>query len=427
MLIFLYRVLFLPIFLCMLPFYGYRMWKRGGYLVDFKYRFGFLPKQKKTKKKRIWIQAVSVGEIKALSKLLKLFQSDERFEVVLTTTTSTGYALAKKLYSKMVAFVGIFPWDFWPFSALAWRRICPNAIVLMESELWPEHLHQAELRRVPVFLINARLSNKTFGWYSRYENVAKWMFDRIVKVGVCSEENVRRFVELGVDRKKMQFTGNLKFDVDVPPVSSEEKAQLKRELGFPEDSFVILGSSTWPGEEDMLIRCLSLLRKSSAKKWYLVLVPRHAERRQEIISLLRESKFSWHQRLRGPAKTEIDICLADTTGELARLTSVADIAFVGKSLLKNNGGQSPLDAAAYGVPMVYGDKMSNFVSICQSLESLGASIKVSSDIQAVQAIATLANDPQKRAQQSELLKAWYTGNCGASELTYKIIAERMFK
>ncbi len=411
----------------MLPYYGYRMWKRGGYLTDIKYRFGFLPKFGKPTKKRVWIQAVSVGEVKALSKLLEFFKKDDRYEIFLTTTSSTGYTLAKKLYSKVVAFVGLFPWDFWLFSRLAWKRISPNVVILMEGELWPEHLYQAKLCNVPVFLVNARLSDKTYDRYLKYEGVAHWLFKHVDKIGVCSEENLKRFVNIGVPRQKLQFVGNLKFDVDVPVVTAEDKSRLKNELGFPEDAKIILGSSTWPGEEDMLIRCLRMLRKSSAEKWYLVLVPRHAERREEIMGLLRRTSFLWHQRSLGVAKRRVDICLADTTGELAQLTSLSDIAFIGKSLLKNNGGQSPIDAAAYGIPIVYGNRMSNFASICQSLEVLGGATKVYDATQAVQAIATLANNPQKRAQQAQLLRTWYAGNCGASELTYKIITEYLFR
>lgn len=427
MFIWLYRILFLPVFLCMMPYYGYRMWRRGGYLEDFRYRFGLLPKLEKTKKKRVWVQAVSVGEIKALSKFLELFKQDDRFEVILTTTTSTGYTLAKKMYTQSVKLVGIFPWDFWLFSVLAWRRIQPDVVVQMEGELWPEHLQQARVHGVPVFLVNARFSDGTYSRYSRYESVAKWIFGYVTKIGVCSEENLKRFLDVGVDRQKLQFTGNLKFDIDVPTVTAEEKVDLKRELGISENANIILGSSTWPDEEDMLIRCLRILKKSSTEKWSLVIVPRHAERRQEIINLLKRSDFSWHQRSKGPAEHVVDICLADTTGELTRLTSISDIAFIGKSLFKNRGGQSPLDAAAYGVPIVYGDKMRNFVSICRSLESIGGATKVVDDVQAIQAIATLANNPQQRTQQSQLLKTWFTGNCGASELSYKIIAEQSFK
>ncbi len=428
MFIFLYRLLFWPIFFLVIPYYGYRMWRRGGYLVDFKYRLGLLPIIKKNgKKKRIWIQAVSVGEVKAVSKLLEFFKNDERYEIFLTTTSSTGYTLAKKLYTKTVKFVGLFPWDFWLFSILAWRRIKPDIIVLMEGELWPEHLHQANCRNVPVFLVNARLSDKTYNWYLGHESLARWIFDQVSKIGVCSDENVRRFVDIGVSRKKLQLTGNLKFDIDVSSITSEEKKKLKISLGFPEDAHIILGSSTWPGEEEILIRCLRVVRKSATNKWYLLLVPRHAERRNEIINILKNSQFTWHQRSLGAAKQKVDICLADTTGELERLTSIADIAFIGKSLLKNSGGQSPLDAAAHGVPVVYGNKMNNFISICRSLEALGGVIKVTNDVQAIQVIATLTSNPEKRDQQAQVLKTWYYGNCGASELTYKIITERSFK
>lgn len=422
MLIILYRILFWPIFLIMFPYYGYRMWKRGGYLVDFKYRFGLLPVIPKSKKKRIWVQAVSVGEVKAVGKLLDCFERDGRFEIFLTTTSSTGYTLAKKLYTKKIDFIGLFPWDFWVFSMLAWKRIQPDIIVLMEGEVWPEHIHQAKIRNVPVFLVNARLSDKTYNRYLKYENIATWLFSPLRKILTCSEDDLKRFVDIGVDRHKVQFSGNLKFDVEISQMSFEKINELKLQLGFSQESHVLLGSSTWPGEEKTLLQCLKKIRSISQEKWNLLLVPRHAERRYEIINILKNSEFSWHQRSSGSAQKKVDVCLADTTGELAQLTNVADIVFIGKSLFQNKGGQSPLDAAACGIPIVYGDKMTNFSAICRSLESLGGVIKVADDIRAIEKISTLANDANKRQSYSKILKAWYQGNCGASELTYKIIA-----
>lgn len=421
--IWLYRILFLPIFILLMPYYGYRMWKRGGYMIDFKYRLGWLPIIPKGKKTRIWLQAVSVGEVKAIEKLIDCFGQDGHFEIFLTTTSSTGYFLAKQLYGKKVTFVGLFPWDFWLFSFLAWERIQPDVVLLMEGELWPEHLQQAKNRNVPVFLVNARLSDRTYNFYLKNPGIAKWVFSMLKKICACSETNNRRFLDIGIGREKLQLTGNLKFDIDVPNITEEELINLKTELGFPVDANIILGSSTWPGEESVLIQCLRTIRRSSAEKWHLLLVPRHAERRHEILSILESSEFSWHQRSLGRAKNIVDICFVDTTGELSHLTSVANIVFIGKSLLKNRGGQSPLDAAAHGIPMVYGPYMSNFVSICQSIEALGGAIKVVDDVQAIQSIATLASDQQKRMQLEKVLKLWYKSNCGASELTYKIIAE----
>ncbi|MDR2720935.1 MAG: hypothetical protein LBB15_01435 [Puniceicoccales bacterium] len=416
-----YRILFLPLFILMLPHYGIRMWKRGGYAKDFKYRLGFWPAIKKSGKKRVWLQSVSVGEVKAADSLINHFTADARFEVVLTTTSSTGYALAKELYANKILSVGLFPWDFWLFSVLAWKRICPDVIILMEGELWPEHLHQAHIRHVPVYLVNARLSDRTFTRYLRFKAISRVIFSRVTKILASSNESFDRFVELGVNSGKLLASGNLKFDCDFPQIDASVKVALKAELGFSSESLVLLGSSTWSNEEEWLVKCFEEVRKKTERDWRLLLVPRHAERRVEIATMLRDSKLRWHQRSRGPSPKQVDICLADTTGELTKLTSISDLVFIGKSLLGNRGGQSPLDAAAYGIPMVYGNNMANFRTICQSLESIRGAVQAADEIAAWKAIVELAMDEHRRAHLSKILFRWRAQNRGAAECVYRLI------
>jgi 3-deoxy-D-manno-octulosonic-acid transferase len=143
-----YRILFLPVLLVLLPYYALRMWRRGGYRHDFHHRFGLIdrPPPKRPGVKRVWIQAVSVGEAQALGPLLARLRARPDTEIVLTTTTSTGYQILRDKYAANVLKVGIFPLDFWPFSRNAWRRLEPDLAILMEAELWPEHLHQAQMR-----------------------------------------------------------------------------------------------------------------------------------------------------------------------------------------------------------------------------------------------------------------------------------------
>jgi 3-deoxy-D-manno-octulosonic-acid transferase len=381
---------------------------------------------KKSDKKRIWLQAVSVGEVKAVGSLIDRFIADGRFEIVLTATSSTGYTLAKELYGNKILFVGLFPWDFCIFSMLAWKRIWPDVAILMESELWPEHMHQARVRHVPVYLVNARLSDKSFARYSKFKALSRAIFSQITKILASSEGDFSRFIALGVDERKLSVSGNIKFDCALPQIDPFSKNKLKIELGFSEKSSILLGSSTWLGEEEWLIKCFDAIRKKAEQDWRLLLVPRHAERREEIVFCLKKSKFSWHQRSCGPVSKQIDICFADTTGELAQLTDISDLVFIGKSLLGNSGGQSPLDAAAYGVPMVYGDSMTNFRAICQSLESAGGAVKAGDTASAQDALVELALNEHKRAHLSKILSGWYAKNRGATEHTYRAIVEDFF-
>lgn len=428
--IWLYRLLFLPALGFMLPYYLLRMWKRGGYSRDFRHRLGLfrpLP-PKKPGVRRLWLQAVSVGEINAITPLLQKLHADPKLEIVLTTTTSTGYAIAREKLSPLTLATGIFPLDFWLCNWLAWRRIQPDLIVLMEGELWPEHLHRSRRKNIPAFLINARLSDRSFRRYQKLQTLARPLLATLQAIGASSSEDAQRFHALGVPKEKITVTGNLKFDVgggEIPSTAHQEALLEKLGLADPiegEKPLVLLGSSTWPGEEKLLLDVLREARQQSLPL-RLLIVPRHAERRQEISALLSASPWKWFLRSQHPfAPFTADICLADTTGELRDLTAVANLAFVGKSLPPHEGGQTPVECAALGVPVVYGPHMSNFRAICQGLENASAAIRVTSSEQAKETLLHLLADPQSRLVQGNNALAWHTHNRGATQRTLALLS-----
>ncbi len=452
--IWLYRILFLPVLVILLPYYACRMWKRGGYRHDFHHRFGLIdrPPPKRPGVKRVWIQAVSVGEAQALGPLLAQLRARPNTEIVLTTTTSTAYKILREKFAADVLKVGIFPLDFWPSSRTAWRRLEPDLAVLMEAELWPEHLHQAQARGVPVVLINGRMSNRSFTRYQKVRGVARKLLGQLRLILCATATDQERFLALGANPMNTRLTGSLKFDAaaKVEKLGAAERAALLEELGFGSDAesgqrisnfksqisepetqdlkpetrnsklettFVLLGSSTWPGEEVMLL-ATQQDALAAGLDVRLLLVPRHAERRGEIIALLEKQPLAWHARSMSPrAPQAVKIYLGDTTGELARLTQTADVAFIGKSLPPNDGGQTPIEAAALGLPLVYGPRMSNFRDVCRSLEEAGAAWRVEDDAAARQALLALLQDPARRAQMGAASRAWHMANQGATERT----------
>ena len=427
--IWLYRLLFLPALGFALPYYLLRMWKRGGYGRDFGHRFGFIPRipPKPPGVRRIWLQAVSVGEINAIVPLLQQLRQDPSLEVVLTTTTSTGYAIAREKLAPLTRATGIFPLDFCLCNRLAWQRIQPDLIVLMEGELWPEHLHRARRKNVPAFLINARLSDRSFRRYRKLQKLARPLLDTLQGIGASSAEDAQRFRELGISSAKITVTGNLKFDVgggEIP--SAARRQELLQQLGLAavtaeEKPLVLLGSSTWPGEEKLLLDVLDEARQQGIPL-RLLLVPRHAERRQEISALLAGSPWKWFLRSQhSSAPFFADICLADTTGELRDLTAVADLAFVGKSLPPHEGGQTPVECAALGVPIVYGPRMSNFRAICQGLEQSDSAVRASSAEAAKETLLRLLSDAQARLALGNNALAWHTRNRGATGRTLALL------
>ena len=422
-----YRILFPLLLIPALPYYFWRMLRRGGYGSGFSQRFGFFPSQgpKTPGKRRFWLQAVSVGEIEAIGPLLRQLQATGEAEIILTTTTSTGYRLAKERYADVAQAIGIFPADLWPCSALAWRRIQPDVVILVEGELWPEHLAQARARGVPAYLINGRISDKSFARHQRFRKLSHHVLGHFQQIAAGSEEDARRFRVLGFDST---VTGNIKFDVaSDAPMSAEERARLRADLGFGADprTVVLLGSSTWKGEETALLKIIRELRAAGTDV-RLLLVPRHSERRAEVAAEVSASGLDWHQRSSGgpvaPAGTIVH--LADTTGELRRLTRAADLAFCGKSLAPHEGGQTPIECAAAGVAILYGPRMTNFRDICRGLEKAKAASRAEDGDALGGKIRTLCGDERERTEMGRNGAAWHQGNRGATERTLALLLGR---
>ena len=419
----LYRLLFLPLVLLAAPYYGWRMRRRGGYGAHFGQRFGAVPAlpAKRSGVRRIWLQAVSVGELNAVAPLLEAWRGDSAVEVYLTTTTSTGYALAAQRYLAKGAVVGLgyFPLDFWPCSARAWRAVSPDLALLTEGERWPEHLAQAARRGVPVIAVNARLSDRSFGRMRRLGPLARLLVGGLTRVLAASAADAERFAAFGVAAERIEVTGNLKLDANPPELSPEERAQLRRELGVG-DAPLLLGASTWPGEEEAL---LAAWRGVGAAGWKLLLVPRHAERRGEVEALLAATGVRYHLRSRGPALAEVDVAVADTTGELARLLTLAEVVFVGKTLPPHTEGQTPVEAAAQGRAVLFGPGVANFRVIARELIAAGAGVKVADAEGLAVRIRELAADPAERARLGEAGRRWQAGNRGAAARTLTAIAK----
>ncbi|WP_414663763.1 3-deoxy-D-manno-octulosonic acid transferase [Horticoccus sp. 23ND18S-11] len=419
----LYRFLFIPALLVMAPRYVLRMRKRGGYGENFAHRFGRHPNLPPSApgQPRVWLQAVSVGEMLAIGPILEALHRDG-VAVYLTTTTSTGYKLALERYRALTIGIGYFPIDGWPFAARAWRRIRPDLVILTEGERWPEHLQQARRRGVPVICVNARLSDRSFARLRAFGPAARLMLRGVTRLLPASPQDEMRFLELGFPRGRIVVTGNIKLDVQVPVLRAAERAQLRRELGVPETSLLVLGSSTWPGEEAALVTALQRVREAGVR-CALLLVPRHAERRTEIEPLLAATGLTFHFRSRGAAAGEVDVAVGDTTGELRRLTQLADLVFVGKSLPPQSEGQTPVEAAAMAKPILFGPGMSNFRAIAEDLVRRGAAQTVTDPAELAVACEELLRDPARRSVLAQAAAQWRQENAGAVQRTLAVLHE----
>ena len=423
----LYRILYIPALLLALPYFLFRMWKRGGYRKGFENRFGFLGDvpARKPGVRRIWIQAVSVGELLAVGPLLRKLKASGDTEIVLTTTTSTGYRLLNEKFAGETIWRGAFPLDFWLFSRRAWRILQPDMAILMEGELWPEHIHQASRRNVPVVLINARLSDRSFRRHYRMRGFMRPYLRKLDAVLAGSGSDLKRIRKLDwLPEEKVMKSGNLKLDLDQEPAfTSDHRTPCILEFGFSESKEkaseiqVLLGSSTWPGEEKVLIESYLGLR-GQFPNLRLLIVPRHAERRKEIETELTEFPVRYHFRtdaLQADPGTEVYI--ADTTGELKTLTSVADLVFIGKSLPPNSGGQTPIEAASLGKAIICGPEMSNFRDVTRSLAREKALVRLKTAEELPIEVRRLIEDKKDRLSVGKRAGDFIEASRGAVDYT----------
>lgn len=423
----LYRLIFLPVLLVLAPFYGWRTRRRSAYNGALSQRMGALPRMppKREGCRRVWLQAVSVGELLAAGPVIEALTERDDFEIYLTTTTSTSQQLAQERYAGKVAAVTCFPIDFWPMMALAWRRVQPDLAILTEGERWPEFIAQARRHRVPVLCINARISDRSFRRMRAFRAIVPGLMGGITRLLAVSAQDATRFRAIGFTPGQVETTGNLKVDTVIPPLDDDTRARRRTELGFGPEDLVLLGASTWPGEEAALLRAWQQAQKvvPPARSVRLLLVPRHAERRSEVEATVAREALRYRLRTRGEVGGEVDVCIADTTGELQRLTQLADVVFVGKSLPPHRNGQTPVEAAGTGRALVFGPGMANFRTIAGALEDCGAAWRVSDETALIAAVSALVSDPAKRESLGAAGRAWHQANRGALARTLQTIED----
>ena len=279
---------------------------------------------------------------------------------------------------------------------------------------------------MPVLLINARLSDKTYRVYQRLGGLTRHIFKSLDYITASSEANAERFIQLGTNQETTTPVGNLKCDVPIPEkLSNEEVANLLRELGLPQKSadkksIIVCGASTWSGEEATLTQICEQLRNEGLDI-RLIITPRHVERRKDIEAELTETKLKLHFRSQGNASGEVHVAIADTTGELVKFIQLADIVFVGRSLPPHTGGQTPIEAGMLGKPILFGPGMSNFRDIARSLVNAGIATQVTDQDDLSRKIRELCQDPDMRQDRSRNASAWLTENQGATQRTVEIL------
>lgn len=421
---FLYNLLFPLALLLILPRYLARMFRRGDYRRDFGQRFARYSTELERRFASgswIWVHAVSVGELLIALKLIDaLHRRRPDWKFVVSSTTSTAHALAME--RRQDWWVPVYtPVDFAPVVRRALERVRPQAIVLTESEMWPNFVWQASDRKIPVLLVNARVSPRSARRYRKFAPVLRSITRNLRAVGLQEKEHAELWEHLGVDAGRLHVTGSVKYDPTADNGPGRDFRPVLDAFAIPRGEPLLLGGSTHEGEEDILADALLMLRRDFPAA-RLLIAPRHVERAGEIISRLTAKNLRVARRTAQPDGMAPDVLLLDTTGELRDWYFCADAVFIGKSLT-GSGGQNPVEAILAGCPVLFGPHMENFASLRDALVSTGGAIEVRD-------AETLAGETTKlwqAPQEAERVKANATqallAHRGATDRTAVLVEE----
>jgi 3-deoxy-D-manno-octulosonic-acid transferase len=425
-----YNIFFTTFFLLASPYYFWRMRRRGNWLDGFFQRFGSYDvktKQAVTNRHILWLHAVSVGEVNLCTQLIRALEPRlPNFKIIVSTTTTTGMGELKKKLPMHISKI-YYPIDRRKYVARAIATLRPRAIVLVEAEIWPNFIWRAKRQEIPLFLVNARLSERSFRGYKRFGFLFRRLFAAFDGVGAQNEADAERLRKLGCRPEAIRVVGNLKFDA----ARIEERrvlnvAALMAQLGVPADAQLLVAGSTHPGEEAILADIAKRMR-TRFQKLFLILVPRHFERCREVGRELQTRGIKFAYRSEVTAHTqhragELDCLLVNTTGELKFFYEPATVIFVGKSLTAQ-GGQNPIEPGALGKPILFGPNMQNFADVARSFIANDGAVQVQDAAELESQLAALLLDAPRREQLGQNALKVVRENLGAIERTVEMILE----
>jgi 3-deoxy-D-manno-octulosonic-acid transferase len=366
-------------FIIFLPRFIYDWLRHGKYSAGFWQRMGRLPDFDSGGKPVIWLHCVSVGETQAARPLVEaILKNYPNYALVVSTTTKTGQALAHSLFHNKAAFIFYFPFD-WKFAVRrALRHIKPSIMLLMETELWFNFLRETHKSGAKIIIVNGRLSERSANRLMKFPKFMRRVSRYIEMALMQSRSDVKRITDVGIRGGKVKLTGNIKFDQELPAAESPITAEFRKRFGFAADSPLIVCASTHEPEETWLLEAFKMLYKSGESGLpRLMLVPRHPERFVPVAKLVADTGFSYALRSAAPKPDDelADVILLDSIGELRDAYPIAELVFVGGSLIPH-GGQNVLEPAAARKAIVTGHHTSNFTAIIAALLEKDAVVRL---------------------------------------------------
>ncbi len=419
---YLLNIFYLLLILLALPWLVWQSVRKG------KYREGYAAKllgrvpRRTSDETCIWLHAVSVGEVNLLAPLIReITRQRPDWECVVSTTTMTGMALAKKKYSELTVFY--CPLDFSWAVAAAMRRIRPDVLVLAELELWPNLVRAARRSGARVAVINGRLSEHSFRGYRRIRPLVARLMKQIDLVAVQDETYAGRFRALGVRPSAVQVTGSMKYDGAQTDRDNPATRRLRRLAGFAQGDLVLLAGSTQEPEEAVAMEVYRRL-SPAWPRLRLVLVPRHPDRFPAVARLLDTSGIPWQRRTeledQGPDPAS-RVLLVDVVGELSAWWSTARIAFVGGSL-GDRGGQNMIEPAACGAAVCFGPNTRNFRDVVSAMLAHDAAVVVADGQELARFVRRCLEEPGYAAALGDRARSLVLRQLGATRRTFQLLA-----
>ncbi len=423
-----YNILFMTLFALASPYYFWRLRRRGNWTRGFSERFAIYDpsiKQALTNRRIIWLHAVSVGEVALCTQLISALEPRlPNLKFVVSCTTTTGMAEYRRRLPNRITKI-YYPLDRRKFVRRAMATINPEAIILLEAEIWPNFLWRANDLKIPVFLANARLSERSYPRYKRFGWLFQPLFAAFAGVSCENEGEAQKLRDVGCQSAAVQVVGNLKFDAaTLTEKRSMDVRGLLRQIGVADDAPILVAGSTHDGEELLLADMAARIREKFPN-FFLILVPRHFERCSDLVRKLKAQNVKFLLRNAIFASTqmgagEVDCLLVNTTGELKFFYEPATVVFIGKSLTAV-GGQNPIEPAAQGKPVVFGPNMQNFKDITRIFLNQDAAVQVKDSGGLEKALLALLENPARRVELGQRAKGIVEGNLGAVERTVEMI------
>ena len=405
--------LFLPAILVRLLVRGFRnsdYWRRWGE------RFGRIRIDSPV---GLWVHAVSVGEVRVAAPLIHALLSGATHKIIVTTMTPTGSDEVKRLFGDSVTH-RYAPYDYPGSINRFLNAVQPEAVIIMETEIWPNIITKCHARAIPVLFANLRLSEKSFRKYKKVSGLMGSVLEKVSRFAVQSSLDSRHLLELGALPEAIQVTGSIKFEVRIPASFNEVAQVLRRDWG--QERPVWIAGSTHEGEDEMVLNVFRRLKENHADL-ILLLVPRHPERFAVVTRLARKSGFqtACRSELRRDLESA-DIYIGDTMGDLTLLYAASDIALVGGSMIPH-GGHNVLEPCALGIPVIFGPHMFNFREIGRLTLERGAGVQVTSEQELQDAVNRYLGDPNLRFKTGEAGRSLIKENRGAVQKTLTLFSD----